>query len=121
MPRGGKRPGAGRKKGGVTQATVYRQEMLARATADGVSPLEVMLTAMRTAWEAGRVNDAVQHAVHAAPYVHPRLAATDLKMDDKRSVRDYTTAELQAMLAAELDAEGADSPQFGNGTTDPVH
>lgn len=121
MPRGGKRPGAGRKKGQKTKATVYRQEMLARAAADGVSPLEVMLTAMRKAWDEGRVNDAVQNAVHAAPYVHPRLAATDLKMDDQRTVRDYSTAELQAMLAAELDADGADSPQIGSGTADPVH
>lgn len=120
MARGGKRPGAGRKKGAVTKATVYRQEMLARASAAGVSPLEVMLTAMRTAWEAGEVNEAVQHAVHAAPYVHPRLAATDMKVDDRRSVRDYSTAELEAMLTGEL-APGASGEEAGQGTADPVH
>lgn len=77
MPKGGKRPGAGRKKGSVTKATIYRQEMQARAVADGISPLDVMITAMRRAWESGDVKEAVSHAEKAAPYVHNRLAAVD--------------------------------------------
>lgn len=77
MPRGGKRPGAGRKKGQVTKATVFRQEMLARAAADGISPLEVIMTAMRNAWAANDHEKAVEYAVSAAPYVHPRLAAVE--------------------------------------------
>lgn len=73
--RGGARPGAGRKKGSVTKATVYRQEMLAKAAAEGISPLEVMMTAMREAWEAGDKEKAVQVAEKAAPYIHAKLAA----------------------------------------------
>ena len=73
--RGGARPGAGRKKGSVTKATVYRQEMLARAAAEGISPLEVMMTAMREAWENGDKEKAVQVAEKAAPYIHAKLAA----------------------------------------------
>lgn len=89
--------------------------MLAKATADGITPLEVMITAMRNAWAAGNIGDAVQHAVHAAPYVHPRLASSEMKLDDKRTVRDYTTAELEAILAANSDgasdeAEVAEQP-----------
>lgn len=78
MGRGGKRPNSGRKKGQVTKATVYRQEMLARAASEGISPLEVMMTAMRKAWDEGNVSDAVKHAAAAAPYVHPRLANVDM-------------------------------------------
>ena len=119
MAKGGRRPGAGRPKGSRQKAQTYRQERLARAAAEGISPLEVMITAMRAAWDAGEVNEAVQHAVHAAPYVHPRLAATDLKVDDKRSVREYSTAELEAMLAA--DEARAAGEEAGAGEPDSVH
>lgn len=119
MARGGKRPGAGRKKGSVTKATVYRQEMLAKATADGISPLDVMITAMRAAWDAGNVQDAVQHAVHAAPYVHPRLASSEMKLDDKRTARDYSTAELEAILAR--DCDGASEAEEGAGEAGSFH
>jgi hypothetical protein len=78
-----------------------------------------MITAMRTAWEAGQINEAVQHAVHAAPYVHPRLAATDLKVDDKRSVREYSTAELEAMLAA--DEARVAGEEAGASESNPLH
>ena len=116
MARGGKRPGSGRPKGTLNQRT---QELVAAAAASGISPLEVMITAMRTAWEAGQINEAVQHAVHAAPYVHPRLAATDLKVDDKRSVREYSTAELEAMLAA--DEARVAGEEAGASESNPLH
>jgi hypothetical protein len=74
--------------------------MLARATAEGISPLEVILTAMRNAWEAQKVEEAVSHAVHAAPYVHPRLASSAVTVDDKRTAEQFTDAELEALLAA---------------------
>lgn len=93
MTRGGKRPGAGRKKGSVTKATVYRQEMLARATAEGVTPLEVMLTAMRRAWDAGEVKEAVSHAEKAAPYVHNRLAAVEHSGNEDKPIHNKTTVE----------------------------
>jgi len=49
--------------------------MLARAAAEGISPLEVMMTAMREAWENGDKEKAVQVAEKAAPYIHAKLAA----------------------------------------------
>ncbi len=73
--RGGKRSGAGRKKGSVTKATVYRQEMLARAAADGLTPLEFMLNVLRD--EEKPFDDRFEAAKAAAPYVHPRLAAVE--------------------------------------------
>lgn len=44
MAKGGARAGAGRKPGSVTQKT---REIAAKATAEGITPLEVMLRAMR--------------------------------------------------------------------------
>lgn len=44
MPRGGKREGSGRKKGAVTKRT---REIADRATAEGKTPLEIMLENMR--------------------------------------------------------------------------
>lgn len=62
----------------MTKATVYRQEMLAKAAAEGVSPLEVMMTAMREAWEKNDRERAVQIAEKAAPYMHAKLAAVEM-------------------------------------------
>ncbi len=44
MPRGGKREGAGRKQGSLTKRT---REVAERASAEGKTPLEVMLDNMR--------------------------------------------------------------------------
>jgi hypothetical protein len=98
MPRGGKRDGAGRKKGALTKRT---QEVAAQAAAEGVTPLEVMLANMRFAHEHGAAVlakimsseegegvDALKEllsfrkmaqscATDAAPYVHPRLQAIE--------------------------------------------
>lgn len=77
---GGKRKGAGRKKGSCTKKT---REIANRAIKEGITPLEVMLKAMRA--ECERVaglplhdqdwSKACGYAVSAAPYIHPRLAS----------------------------------------------
>jgi hypothetical protein len=83
MTRGGKRPGAGRRKGSLSQKTRVIAE---RAAADGITPLEVILRTMRSAWARASTNGqtvtnfqdaliAAAMAEKAAPYVHPRLAA----------------------------------------------
>lgn len=67
---GGKREGAGRKKGVPNKANAERQAEIA---ASGLTPLDYMLgilrdtnqTAENRAWAAEK----------AAPYVHPKLAA----------------------------------------------
>ena len=60
--------------------------MLAKAAADGISPLEVMMTAMREAWEAGDKEKAVQVAEKAAPYIHAKLAAVQHSGDAENPV-----------------------------------
>lgn len=80
MPKGGKRPGAGRKKGSATKRTRAIADMAASL---GITPLEVMLETMRAAWDArfgpdGKLDylkcvEASQIAKDAAPYMHARL------------------------------------------------
>lgn len=119
MSRGGARPGAGRKKGSVTKATVYRQEMMARAAADGISPLEVMLSTMRQAWAENKLDEALQAAVHAAPYVHPRLASSQVTVDDKRTAEQFSDAELEAIARASS-ARTAEAEE-GEAGVNPLH
>jgi hypothetical protein len=90
MTRGGKRPGAGRKKGSLSQKT---RAIATRAAAEGVAPLEVILRTMRSAWARASKDGetvtsfkdaliAVAMAEKAAPYVHPRLAAERKVIDE---------------------------------------
>lgn len=74
MPRGGARPGAGRKRGSLTQRTRDIAEKSAKA---GPLPLEVMLMAMREHVNAGELDAAASIAKDAAPYMHPKLAAIE--------------------------------------------
>ncbi len=55
--------------------------------AEGISPLEVMLRAMRHAWKEGDMVTAVRHANLAAPYVHPKLASTEVTGANKGPVQ----------------------------------
>lgn len=70
--RGGKRPGAGRKRGAITKRT---QEATAAILAGGLTPLEYMLGVMRD--ETAVVDRRDDMAKAAAPYVHPKLAAIE--------------------------------------------
>ena len=80
--RGGKRPGAGRPQGSKNQRTAE----IARAAADaGITPIEVMLGAMRELWEVGTPDakrEAAAIAKDAAPYIHPRLASIDQTINE---------------------------------------
>lgn len=88
MARGGKRPGAGRKKNAPNKASALRE---ARIAASGVTPLDVMIQDMRFHYDlyqealANRdianakieLKEARDAAKDAAPYTHPRLAAIE--------------------------------------------
>jgi hypothetical protein len=63
--------------------------------------------------------DRFKAAVQAAPFVHPRLASTEMKLDDKRSVREYSTEELEAILAE--DRDGASGEEEGASESGPLH
>ena len=72
MPRGGARPGAGRKPGTPNRVTA---ELQAAVAASGETPLDYMLRVMRSASEDNSRRD--EMAKSAAPYVHAKLAAVD--------------------------------------------
>lgn len=100
---GGARPGAGRKAGTRITKT---QELIARATEGGATPMEVLVKSMRfyhglaedavvqlqesqNAKQKAKIFKVVNHlkslakdyAVCAAPYIHPKLAAIDAKIE----------------------------------------
>lgn len=85
MPRGGRREGAGRRKGSVSAQTKAKRALAAKAEADGITPLEVMLGTMRAIWneatdETGKVvsvplaMQASTVAEKAAAFIHPKLS-----------------------------------------------
>lgn len=72
MARGGARTGAGRKVGAVTTRT---REIAERAVADGLTPLEYMLSVLRD--ETEDADKRFEAAKHAAPYIHPKLSSIE--------------------------------------------
>ncbi len=91
----GKKTG-GRQKGTKNRRTRERMALVAQATSDGISPLEVMLGAMRQSWSEGDHEAAAGYARDAAPYVHPRLANVQHSGDADNPVETVTRIELTA-------------------------
>ena len=78
MARGGKRPGAGRKKGAISKMT---EEARAVAEATGELPHELLLRASRGEEISGHTPtfmERVDAAKAAAPYYQPRLASQEV-------------------------------------------
>lgn len=73
MAHGGRREGAGRRKGTPNKASLARQEQV---EATGYTPLDYMLQVMRDKKASQSRRDQMARA--AAPYVHPKLAAMPL-------------------------------------------
>ncbi len=90
MPRGGHRPGAGRKAGSRNRATLERelraQQGLAAALNGGPLPLVIMLCRMNG--DRSITEEMFAAAVAAAPYIHPRLQSSDttIKSDNVHRV-----------------------------------
>lgn len=72
MSHGGKRAGAGRKKGSLSTRT---QEIAAAAASGGITPLEFMLSVLRD--DKKTFDERFKAAIQAAPYIHPRLASVE--------------------------------------------
>ena len=97
-PRGGYRANAGRKPGSATKRT---REIADKAAAEGITPLEVMLEAMRRKVAANDYDGAAQHAKDAAPYMHPRLSNVEATGRDGGPIETITMIELVAPEADE--------------------
>lgn len=70
MARGGFRPGAGRPKGAKTVKAAKPEAVAAEAAAEGLTPLDYMLSVMRNVSEDPTRRDRM--AIAAAPFVHAR-------------------------------------------------
>jgi hypothetical protein len=81
MPRGGKRPGAGRPHGAISKST---RAILEAVAAGGEMQLEYMLRVMRDPnASAARRGDM---AGAAAPYLHPRIQTIEHSVNDDRQM-----------------------------------
>lgn len=74
---GGKRPGAGRKKGSPNKVTAEKRAEIA---ASGLTPLEYMLKVMRD--EGEESHRRLSAAQAAAPYVHAKLSSIEVSGKD---------------------------------------
>jgi hypothetical protein len=102
MSRGGKRPGAGRKKGSLSVKT---QEIVAAAAAEGISPLEFMLSVLRDANQTHE--ERFKAAIQAAPYMHPRLNAVKHSGDEDNPI--HTRTQVQQVIV-DGSGEGESDP-----------
>src|ERR1700736_5580430 len=111
MPRGGKRPGAGRKPGSKTKKTM---DIALAAAAAGETPLEFLLRIMRDETQEPDVRRAM--AVAAAPYCHSRLASTQVS----GSVDSAITVEIRRFTyeSDELSNASPHSPRIIEGCAD---
>lgn len=118
MPRGGKRPGAGRKKGARNKRTL---QLIQQAQALGLLPHEFLAAVARgepmlaqlvneeTGAPLGEpfttypsLDQRIDAAKAAAPFYAPRLASLEHSgaIGVKRDASDYTDDELAAIIAA---------------------
>jgi hypothetical protein len=108
---GGTRPGAGRPKGSKNKKT---RELLEMTKVSGLTPLDVMLHNMRRHFKAKRFDEASNIAAMAAPYVHPKLAATAVSS----TVKDRSPTDIKRVEYIVVDPRNGtrerlgDSPSF---------
>jgi hypothetical protein len=107
MARGGRREGAGRKRGTLSKVSKSRllaAEAQAKAQAAGVTPLEFLCSIYRDESQPQAVRIAAAEA--AMPYMHPKLAMVATKVDaqvlvlsEEERARKQEEAHRQAMEA----------------------
>ena len=88
--KGGKREGAGRPKGAQSKSTLERQ---AAIVAGGITPLEYMLNVIRDEAMDSKRRDSMAQA--CAPYIHPRLAATEIQGNADKPIAHKLTIEFK--------------------------
>jgi hypothetical protein len=116
MKNGGRRPGAGRKKGVPNKATIARQE---RVAAGGETPLDYMLRVMRNPKASDARRDEMAKA--AAPYVHPKLASMQhtgrnggpIQHVDLTKVSDDDLSKLERIFGPLAGSDDDDAPDQG--------
>lgn len=112
--RGGKREGAGRKKGSKQKiGKTYLTKSALVAAGDGEMPLQYMLRVMRDGSVDEKRRDAMAQA--AARFIHPTLSSVTGSMTLKHEPTDLSDAELaniatSGSLGTAAEANGASEP-----------
>ena len=120
MAHGGKRTGAGRKPGAATKRT---RDIADKATAEGLTPLEVMLKAMWAHVDNNKLDEAASIAKDAAPYMHAKLASVQhtgrnggpIQTVDVTRLKGMTDKELEVLERALVQIGLVDGDQAGEG------
>ena len=109
--RGGARQNAGRPKGGRTRKLA---DVAIKASQAGISPLEYMLQVMRQpiprgddvtpAMQANVISLKLDAAKSAAPFVHPRLSAVDVKTPEPLKFENVDKIDIAKRIAFILTA-----------------
>lgn len=113
MARGGARPNTGGAREGAGQPPgpiIKRSRKAANKLAsdeEAITPLEVMVLTMREMWGDGSISldqkkEACVIAEKCAPYLHPRLASTQVKADINQSLNNASIDDLKAEIKALL-------------------
>jgi hypothetical protein len=105
MPRGGARPGAGRKS--KSRELLIERSRNAAVTAR-ITPLEYLLQIVQDT--SASEDRRFAAAIAAAPYVHPRLSNATVTTKVTRGVQELSTAELMAALEATQDEVSQPEP-----------
>lgn len=93
MARGGKRPGAGRRKGSKNKKVIEREQAAAAAAAAGLDPLQYVLDVMRN--PKAKISRRDWAAGTALPYVRARLQS--IQGDpDKPIIHEHRIAPMDA-------------------------
>lgn len=112
--RGGKRPGAGRKKGSKQKiAKTYLTKSSLIAAGDGEMPLQYMLRVMRDPGADEKRRDAM--ATAAATYIHPKLSSVTGSFTHKHEPTELSDAELadiatSGSIGTASEADGEEKP-----------
>lgn len=110
MPRGGHRPGAGRKRGSKNRAVIEREKAAKAAAAAGLDPLQYILDAMRDPRTSSKRRDWA--AATALPYCRPRLQA--IQGDpEKPIIHEHRMGSLDAARRIAFVLFTASNPEIG--------
>ena len=110
MAHGGPRPNSGRKKGSKNVKSI---EIANRCAEEGITPLEYMLNIMRDPTQEFDVR--MDAAKSAAPYIHPKLASVEQKVEAEvnGSIYEWLTRSVadagQSMVTEPDDVRGTDA------------
>lgn len=99
MGHGGARVGAGKPKGATSKRN---QETIEKALRGGITPLDVMLEAMRDAYNRKDLKEASNFAKDAAPYVHAKLQATTISGNPEAPLQNNHTINVKKLSDAAL-------------------